>query len=135
MGAAPSQLDAPDWRIAMAAGFAGAPVDAVFQLKETSLSIGIHVVRNRGTAEADGVFENPAQRQAQPLKLGGCQPVRPPPRPDSGLKQALVRIDVSHTGEESLIQQRRLDGHEPLAEERGKFARTDRERLGSGRAE
>ncbi len=44
----------------------------------------------------------------------------PPARPDAGLKQALVGIDVAHAGQQGLVQQRRLDGQVPVAKERGK---------------
>jgi hypothetical protein len=133
VGSAPRQLNAPDGRLAEAARLARTLVDAVFELKEAPLPVGVHIIRNRRTAQADGVGENLAEREAQPLQFRRAQPIGQSARPDARLKKALVRVDVADSGEEGLVQQCRLDGHAPLAEELGKRSLANRQRFGSRR--
>ena len=62
-----SQQDAPDRRLAAAAGKAGALVDAVLQLEEAAHAVGVHIIGDRRTAQPDGVLQNLAQGQPQPF--------------------------------------------------------------------
>ncbi len=75
VGSAAGQLNAPDGRLTSPAWLARALVNAMLELKEAPLALGVHIIRNRRTAEADGVVENLAQRQAQPFQLRCGQPV------------------------------------------------------------
>ena len=69
MGSAASQHQAPDGRLAAAAGLAGALVDAVLKLKEAPLAIGVDVIGDRGTAEPYGVAQNLAQREPETVEF------------------------------------------------------------------
>src|ERR1039457_5175352 len=124
-----SQHDAQDRGLAAAARQPCAQVDAVLELKEPSHSVGVHIIGDRGAAQPDGVLQNLAQGEPQPLKLHPGHPPRPPARPDAGAKQALVGVDVAHSGKQRLVQQGSLDGQVPAAEERGKRLRPNRKRL------
>ncbi len=99
VGSAASQHHAPDGRLAAAAGLAGALVDAVLELKEAPLAIGVDIIGDRGATKPDGVVQNLAQRQPKTLEFGSSEAVSPPSGPDAGLKQALVGIDVAHAGQ------------------------------------
>ena len=81
----------------------------VLELKEATFPIGVDVVGNRRAAESDGLQENLAQRETEPLKLGESEPVTPAARPDARLKQAFVGVDIAHACEDRLIEQRRFD--------------------------
>ena len=70
MSAAPGEKNPADWGLAAAAGQAGAQVDAVFKLEEAALAIGVNVVRNRGTAQANGVVEHLEQGLAEAFEFG-----------------------------------------------------------------
>ena len=75
------------------------------------------------------MFENCAQRKPQPFKVGSGQPSGPPAWPDAGVKKAFVGIDIAHSGQQGLIQQRGLDRKLAAAKERGKLLRPNRQRL------
>lgn len=127
------QNNTPDRRFATAAGFSGPQVDAVFELKEAAHAVGIHVVGDRRSAQPDGMMENLAQRNAQPLELGSGEPTGGPPRPEAGMKKALIGIDVAHPGEKCLVQQRGLDCQPAPTKEHRKLFRADGERILAGR--
>jgi hypothetical protein len=109
MGSAASNEDTANWRLAAAAGFAGAQVDTVFKLKKAARAIGINVIRNRGTAELNGVGEDLAQRQPQAVEFGAGDAIGPTAGPDAGMKEAFVGVDVAHASEKRLVEQGRLD--------------------------
>jgi hypothetical protein len=67
VGSAPGQQNAPDGSLAAEAGQAGTQVDAVFKLEEASLTVGIHVVGDGGTAQPDGLLEDLAKGQPEPF--------------------------------------------------------------------
>jgi len=135
VGAAPSQLDAPDGGLADAAGEAGAQVYTVFKLEKPSHSAGIYIIGDRGTTKPDGVLQNLAEGAPETLQLGPGEAAGAPARTDSGMKQALVGVDVAHAREKGLIEQCCLDGQTPPPEQNGKLARCDGERLGAGCSE
>ena len=54
-----SQHNAPDRRLAAAAGKARAQVDAVFQLEEAAHAVGVHIIADRRAAQPDGVLREP----------------------------------------------------------------------------
>jgi hypothetical protein len=123
--------DASYGGFALAAWLPCALVNAVLQLKKAACAIGIDVVGDRGATEPNGVPKNLAQRLPEPVVLGNRDPVGAPSRPDSGMEQAFVRIDVPHTRQQRLIEQRRFDGHMPCAKECCKLTGADVERIGS----
>ena len=96
VGSAARQHQAPYWRLATAARQAGALVNAVLELKESALAIGIDIIGDRGTAKPDGVAQHLAQRESKALQFLSGKAVGPPPRPNACLKQALIGVDVAH---------------------------------------
>ena len=55
------------------------------------------------------MFQNLAEGQPEPLELGAGQAAGASAGPDTGVKEALVGVDVAHAGEQGLIEQRCLD--------------------------
>ena len=74
----------------------GPLVDAVFQLKESAHPVGIHIVGNGRTAQADGVAENLAQSQPQSLQFSACKTAGAATWLDTGVKQRFVGVDIPH---------------------------------------
>jgi hypothetical protein len=134
MGSPPGQKDTADGRLAPPAGLPGAQVNAVLELEEAAHPVGIDIIGHRRSAQADRVRENLAQRDAQPFKLRAREPARSPPRPDSRMKQALVRIDVADSGKKRLVEQSGLDGQLAAPEQCRKLLRAHRERVRARRA-
>jgi len=120
---------------ALAARLTRSLVNAVFQLKESSYAFGIYVVGDRRSTQADCMLQHLAKRQAQLLEFGACQAPRTLERPYARLKKALVGIDISHSGEESLVKQGSLDRQLPSVKEAGESIRLDRERFRAGACE
>lgn len=58
MGAASAEDDAADGRSADETGLALASVDAMLDLEETGLAVGVDVIGNGGASGADGRFED-----------------------------------------------------------------------------
>ena len=131
MGAASSHDDSPDRAAAIAARLAGALVDAVFELKEASHTFCVDVVGDGGATEADGVFQDFAQRHAQPLQLRPGELPGSPSWSNSGAKQALVGVDIANAGEQRLVEERCFDGQLSASKESGEFCGLNRQRLGS----
>src|ERR1035438_2716282 len=111
----------PDRCLAAAAGKPCAQVDAVLQLEEAAHPVGVHIIRDRRTAQPDSVLQHLNQSQPQLFQFRLGQLSAPAPRPDAGAKQALVGVDVSHPGEQLLVKQRRLDEQLAPAEKPGKL--------------
>jgi hypothetical protein len=131
MGSAPRYQDAADGRSTATAGLTGTLIYAVLELKQAPLAICIDIIRNRRAAESDGFFENLAQGQSETIEVICREPVTPAARPDAGLIQTLVRIDVAHPSQQRLIEQSRFDCHLSAMEERGEFTRANGERIGA----
>ena len=129
------QQDAPDRRPAAKAGQARAHVDAVFQLEEAPHAIRVHIVADRRPAQPDGVFENIAQGQPQAFEFHPGQAATEPARANGGAKEALVGVDVTHAGEQLLIEQGGFDGQAPWPEELGELLRRHLKRIGPWSAE
>ena len=133
MGSSTGEQNAPDRGLAAATGLVGPKVDAVFELEETSHSVGIHVVRDRRTTQPDGLLQNLAEREPEAFKFNSAKAACVAARPDAGVKEAFVGINVTHTGKQALIEQGGLDRQAPSPEESGELLRRDGERLGAGR--
>jgi len=132
MGSPAGKKNAPDGRLATAAGQAGSHVDAVLKLKKAPHAVGIDIIGDGGTAEPDGLLQNLAEGEPEPLKFSLGEAAGTAARPDTGVEEALVGVDIAHTGKEGLVEQGRFDGQAPSAEEGGKFLRGDREGLVAG---
>ena len=105
-----------DSRFADQAWFAFAAIHAVLELEESFLAIGVHVVGNRGSPQRNGLVEHFLYGEIQSSPLLVADRSGAAAGADSGAEQRLVGIDVSHTAEEPLIQQRTLDGSLAAAE-------------------
>ena len=117
VGAAPGEGDAADGGCADEAGLAGAPVDAVFQLKEAARAVGIDVIGDGGASELDGVAENIDKRGAQAGEFGAGEARGLAGGTDGGAEERLVGVDVADAVEEGLVEQRGLDGRAARVEE------------------
>ena len=112
-----------------------AHVHEVFELEKTTDSLGIDVVGDGGSAQADGMFQDVFERKSQALQFSVGETSGTAARPDAGAKEALIGVDVAYTREQLLIEERSFDGELPAAEKRGEFFRADGKRLGSCRGE
>ena len=126
MGSPANEKNPPDGGLADSTRKAGAQVDAVFQLEKPAHSVSIHVVGNRRTAEADGLLQDLQEREPEPFEFCLRKATGDAPRPDTGMKEALVGINVAHTRKQCLIEQGGLDGQATVAEQGSKLLRGDR---------
>jgi hypothetical protein len=131
MSSASSHDDAADAGLAPPARFAGPQVNAVLELEKAADSIGIHVIGDRRPAHPDGVMENLAQGDTQPFELRAGEPAGSTARPDTGMEQALIRINIAYAGQKPLIEQCGLDGQPAAAKKRGELVGADGERIRS----
>ena len=131
MGAAAGEDNALDGGFADEAGFGGALVDAVFQLKETADTAGVDVVGDGGAAEADGMLEDVDEGEAEAFELGVAEAACLTARTDAGAEEGFVGVDVADAGEERLIEESGLDGEFAPAKQRGEFRGRNLEGLGA----
>ena len=115
------QKNTSDWLLALAAGLALSPINAVLQLEKSLDACCVHIIRDRGTAQIDGPPQNPLQGQPKLFKLSLSQPAGCTPWADSGMKQAFVGVDVTRPGQQRLVQQSRLDREFAAVEEGSKL--------------
>ena len=131
MRAATRKQNSSNRRSAYQARLAGPQIDPVFQLKEPSNPVGVDVIGNRRSSERDCLAKHLLQRLVKPEQLFPFQPSRHPPRTNSGMKEALVSVNIPHTVQQPLIEKRRLDRKLAAAKKVGKRLRSDGERLGA----
>jgi hypothetical protein len=82
----------------MEAGQTCAQIDAVLELEKAVNPVSIYIIGNRGATEPDGMFQDLAQGKPEPLKFSPCETAGAPPRPDAGVKETLIGVDVAHAG-------------------------------------
>jgi hypothetical protein len=131
MRSAPRDQNTADGPLTTTARLAGTLIYGVLKLEQAPFAVGIDIIRDRRAAEPDGFFEHLTQRQSETLELVKRDPVTPAARPDAGLMQTLVRIDVAHPSQQRLIEQSRFDCHVPAMEECGEFTRANGKRIGA----
>ena len=119
----------------MAAGFAGAQVNAVLELKKAANPVGIHVVRDRGAAEADRLLKNSEECLTKALELGAAQAAGRAAGTDSGVEEAFVGVDVADAGKQRLVKKRRFDSEFASAKKGCELVFSDGERLRAWRIE
>ena len=88
--------------------FAVALVNAVAELKASALAVGIHIIGNRGAAEADGFEQHGAHGSMELAKLGGLERGSQTGGMNAGAPQTFVRVDVSHASQDALVEQKRF---------------------------
>ncbi len=63
MGSPPGQHDPPDGHFAVAAGEAGAQINAMLELKKTAYASRIDIIGNRRATQPNGMLQHLAKRQ------------------------------------------------------------------------
>src|ERR1700733_14467208 len=129
MAAASSQHHSLHRSLANQARLAFAPIDAVLQLEETLLAVGVNVVGNRRSTQRNRLAQNLLHRKEKLVPPSKSNRGRSTPRPNPGAKQSLVRVDVAHAPQQFLIQQRALDRRLPPAEQSDKIFQLDIQRF------
>ena len=109
MRAAPGHRDPLDGRFAHTTRFRRSLVDAMFQLEKAPHPLRIHIIGNRRAAETDCVLQDLPQCKSQPLQFDPGESSGAAAGSKTRAKQALIGIDVPHSGQQCLIEQCRLD--------------------------
>src|SRR5208282_880725 len=107
--AAARQNNPPDCGPAQQAGFPLTAIHSMLELEEAFLSIRVHVIGNRRSAQRDRLAQNFLYRGMQLAQLLPGDGCRPPPGTDAGAEQRLVGIDVAHAAQQFLVQESALD--------------------------
>ena len=81
--------------LAYQARLAFAAIDPMLKLEKTLLSIRIHVIGNRRSAERNRLAQHLLHRLMQLAQLIPRDRRRPPARTDAGPKQRFVGIDIA----------------------------------------
>src|SRR5580692_12482942 len=123
---------AGDGRFADVARFARALVYAMLQLKKTAAAVGVNVIIHARAAELDGLSQHVAQAEAQHFHLRTSHTRGAARGPHSSAKQRFIGIDISHTVQQLLVEQRAFDWRVASGKERGKIITVDGERLSAG---
>src|SRR5215468_3917634 len=131
----PSDDDLFDFLLTYQAGLAFAAVDAMLQLEESFLAIGINIVGDRRSTRGDGLFQHLAQRLAKRRQLRARERASAPARANTGATQAFIGVDVSYAVQQSLIEQQSLDGRGAPVKQASESFLADGERLGAGAGE
>jgi hypothetical protein len=76
-----------------------------------------------------------AEGKAQLFELGPGEAASQPARPDAGMKQAFIRIDIADARQKRLIEKSGLNWQVAAAEKGGELFRTDGERFSAWRFE
>ncbi len=121
MRSASGKNNALDRLLAYATGLPCTAIHAVLKLEKSFDSIGIHIIRDRGSAEFNGLIENFSQSQAQTFQLNSRESSGDFTRTDAGAKKTFVGIDIPYTMQQCLIEKRRLDADLARTEEMGKI--------------
>ena len=131
MRAAAGDYDLANPRSATKAGLAGPAVNLVLLLKISAVSQPINVICDRGAAGRNGLLKRRADRVMEPACLrpveAGCQSGRIQPRGE----QALIRVNVSESAQESLIEQKALEHGAAAPKKTQEFREVDIEGIGA----
>src|SRR3984885_15593928 len=115
MAAASSQHHSLHRSLANQARLAFAPIHAVLQLEETLLAVGVNVVGNRRPTQRNRLAQNLLHRKEKLVPPSMSNRGRATPRPNSGAKERLIRVDVAHAPQQVLFMQVALDTPIPPA--------------------
>jgi hypothetical protein len=129
MGAAAGYDRAAYLCAAAEALFAVALVNAVAKLKSSALAFGIHIIGNRGAAQADGFEQHRAHGAMKLVKLGGLERDPQTRRMNAGAPQTFVRVDVSHAAQDALVEQKRFYAGAASTQFRAEFLFSGLERI------
>lgn len=98
-----------DGSVTFSAGLTLSMIDAVAFLKRAGGSIDLPIVRERRALEANRSIQCGLDRAQQAAGLLGRQSMRFGQRVNFGRMKRLVAVDVSHSGNDALIEEQRLD--------------------------
>ena len=100
MGGPAAKNDPLNRSSTLSTGLACAAVHAMFELKETSHTVGIDIVADRRSSELDGLLQHTLQGYVKTLQLRARKSSGVALWPNAGAEQALIRINVAqpHAG-------------------------------------
>ena len=104
-------------------------VNLVLKLEKPPHPIRVHIVRNRRATQLNRMPQHRHQFPSQPQQLLPGKPRSLPPRTNPRPKQALICINISHSMQQRLVQQSRLDRHLPPPEQTHKRILANGQRL------
>src|SRR5438128_4589411 len=122
---APGNHEAFNRSLANQARLAFATVNAMPQLKETLLAIGIYIVGDARATQSNGFTQHSLQCAMQAAQFIAAQRSRATTWPNPGPEQGFVGIYIPHAAQQSLVQQRTLDWSLASAEESCEILETD----------
>src|SRR5271155_3640792 len=108
MTAAAGEYNAADRGSTCEAGRALAAIDAMLELEESFVAVGIDIVGNRRPPEGDSLAQHFTHRSMQLAELRARDGDGAAAGADAGAKQRLVGIDVADSAQQLLIQERAL---------------------------
>ncbi len=117
---------------ALAAGFAGAAVDHVLELKEAADAGGVDVIGDGGAAEFDGAGEDLLEGGVEAGELGAGEAPGGAAGADAGAEEGFVGVDVADAVQDGLVEECGFDGELAAAEEFGEGFRGDGGGFGAG---
>src|SRR3954447_3037635 len=103
--------------------FAGAPVDAELGLHLAALAVRVAIVAEGRALPGDPEAEGTAYAADERAQLIGRELVGRAQRMEPGPRERFVRIDVPHSGEDALVEDRGLEGRFAPGEPVGEGAR------------
>jgi hypothetical protein len=103
VAAAAGDHDALDGFLADQTRFAFATVHAMLKLKVTFFAIGIHIIRDRGTASRDGFVQHFFHGGMQAGELFATDVAGAPAWTNTGAEESLIRVNVSDAAQQFLI--------------------------------
>src|SRR5712692_3093770 len=116
IAAAAGHDDTPDLLPAAEAALPFPAIDAVAPLELARPALGVHIVCDRGAAEANGSHEYVADGAIELHRLSAAEPGSVARRMDARPPEALIRVDVPNPAEDVLVEQHRLDPGAPAGQ-------------------
>ncbi len=109
------------------AGLAAPAINLVRLLEASRLAGKVDVVGHRRALAGDGGSQNPADGAVQPDQLFPLQPMGAAPGMNLCPKEAFIRVDVSEPAQDTLVEERRLDGGATFAKAFDEVTRANRQ--------
>jgi hypothetical protein len=132
MGSAAADHDLLDRRPADETGFTGAPVGPQLHFEEAFRPSGVDIIGDRRSAGGDGLLEYAHESSTESLEFRPRQRPSTPPGTDAGAKKGLVRVNVSYSMKQLLIEQGSFDWGLTPAEKLNERSEIDRQWLCTG---
>ena len=129
MGGSAAENDAFDGSFATNARLAFAVVDAVKELEAAFFAVGVDVVSQGAASVIDRAAENQFDGAIEAEDLLASQPIGGDCGINPRVKERLVGVNVADAGDQTLIEQSRLDSAAGFGESRNQLSRADLQRL------